>query len=351
MAEVSITGNLNQGLTTDDLSGGTTTSRVQGMHGISGDNFITFSGNEALDNGMKANFKLEQALDLNGTVSTTSLFGANTTGNSIREAWVGVSGDFGSISVGNQYAPLFLATIAAAPLGANNIKGAIGNLGLTAVLGGNSIVYNSPSLSGFNFSLMQNYGGKDTSGGDNAGNAYGYSVSYSNGPLALAYGRHETTNSGGVTANGATLVDLGSGALVGNSLGANATTAGSSNAIKNSTIADGDTTTGQGVSISYDLGVVKVGYWATRADFTNGDKIQGQSGAISAPFGALTLGYTFGTGSATGNSVTSDYTGYQYTAKYALSKRTYVYLEGGQLKDTTNDETRQTYGFGINHSF
>ncbi len=345
MADVTISGNLNQAVTSDSLRGGTNEYTVQGMHSLSNDSFLTFSGTEDLGNGLTAKFKLEQALDLNNSVGNSTIFSANTTGNGNREAWAGVSSDIGTFSFGNQYAPSFLTAIGADPMGANNIKGAMGNLGISTVLGGNSIVYASPAFNGFTVSVMQNYGANEsTHSGSNAGNAYGYSLSYANGPLNASYARHEQTISGGASTN---LVDIGAGALVGNA-------SGTSNHVVHTAAdtADGDTRTEQTYSVSYDLGVVKVGYWGSRTEYTAGDKVQGQSGAISAPFGNLTLAYTFGTGSATPNgAATTDYTGYQYSAKYALSKKTYVYVEGGSIKDTTNSETRQTYGFGLNHSF
>ena len=343
MADVTISGNLNQALTTDKVTGGTTDSSLQGMHSMTGDSFLTFSGSEDMGNGLKANFKLEQALDLNGNVSTTgSMFGTNTTGNGNREAWVGISTEIGTLNFGNQYAPSFLAAIAADPMGANNIKGAMGNLGISTVLGGNSIVYNAPAFSGITLSVMQNYGNKD-SDSVNAGNAYGYSLSYANGPLNAAYGRQEATMSG---TSAITLVNISSGALVGNAGNASVT----STAVDTPT--DGATRTEQTYSVSYDLGVAKVGAWGSRTDYSQGDKVQGQSGAISAPFGNVVVAYTFGNGSATPNgSTTTNYTGYQYSAQYNFSKRTNLYIAGGQIKDTTNDETRTTSGFGINHSF
>ena len=358
-AEVTISGNLNQAVTTDTLKGGTEEYGVQGMHSISGDSFLTFSGNEDMGNGLKASFKLEQALDLNGNVSTTgSMFGTNTTGNGNREAWVGVSSDIGTLSFGNQYAPSFLAAIGADPMGANNIKGAMGNLGISTVLGGNSIVYASPAFNGFTASVMQNYGANETTNSTyNAGNAVGYSLSYASGPLSAAYGNQQATLNGSSTYQ-VNLVDIGAGALIGAKGTATAKSGTdaahySSNYVQTAAaVSDGDTRTEQTYSISYDLGMAKVGYWGSKTNYTAGDQVQGQSAAISAPFGSLTLAYTFGTGSATPNGgTTTDYTGYQYSAKYALSKRTYAYVEGGSIKDTTHDETRQTYGFGLNHSF
>jgi len=212
MADVTISGNLNQALTTDTLRGvsGSEYSN-QGMHSISGDNFITFSGSEDMGNGLTAKFKLEQALDLNGNVSTTgTMFNTNTSGNGNREAWIGISTEIGTFSLGNQYAPSFLAAIGADPLGANNIKGAMGNFGISTVLGGNSIVYTAPSFSGVTLSVMQNYGNNETTySSQNAGNAYGYSLTYANGPLSAAYGRHEATISG--TDTSITLVNIGGG--------------------------------------------------------------------------------------------------------------------------------------------
>ena len=361
MADVTISGQINNALTNDKYVGnavsGTTdvSGSVQGMHAITGDSFLTFSGSEDLGNGLKANFKLEQALNLSGynggtstgnTPRATGIFSANSSGNSNREAWIGISSDIGSLNIGNQYSPMFLAAIAADPMGANNITGAMGNFGLSAVVHGNSIGYTSPSFNGITLSAMEYYGTVDTSAStNNAGNGYGWSLNYANGPLALAYGRDEGTNSGTGTAK-TSLADISQGGL----LGTNAT---NNSAVTTAAIVkDGDTITGQSVSASYDLVVAKVGYWGSRIDYTAGDKAQGQALAISAPFGNILVAYTAGTGSATPNGgTTTNFTGYQYSAQYNFTKRTNLYLAGGQTKDTTNSVSRETYGFGLHHSF
>ena len=359
MAEVTISGQINNALTNDKYVGNSasgtadTSGSVQGMHAISGDSFLTFAGSEDLGHGLKANFKLEQALNLSGynggtatgnTPRATGIFSANSSGNSNREAWAGISSDIGSLNIGNQYSPMFLAAIAADPMGANNITGSMGLFGLSAVVHGNSIGYTSPSFNGISLSALSYYGTVDTSAStNNAGNGYSWSLSYANGPLALAYGRDEGTNSGAAIA---TLADISQGGLLG------------TNAVNNSavttaaTVKDGDTITGQSMSASYDLGVAKVGYFSSRIDYTAGDRAQGQSLAISAPIGNVVVAYTAGTGSATPNGgVTTDFTGYQYSAQYNFSKNTNLYLAGGQTKDTTNSVTRETYGFGLHHSF
>lgn len=341
MADVTISGSINDALTTDTLKGGSTEYGIQGGHSITNDSFITFSGNEDLGNGLKANFKLEQALDLNNH-NSSGLLNANSTGNNIREAWVGISSDVGTLNIGNQYTPMFLATIGGDPLGANNVTGAMGDLAsFGAILGNNSITYTSPTINGITFSAMQNYGSNE-SVANNAGNAYGWSLAYANGPLSLAYGRHEATLSG---ADSYTLMNIGAGGLLGNIGGST-----SGNALTHS-YTDGATISIQGGNVSYDFGAAKVSYFASRADIST-SYIQGQSVGISIPvMSNVVVNYSGGTASAYDGTDTYDYSGYQYSVQYNFSKRTNLYVAGGQIKDNTNGETRQTYGFGIAHTF
>ncbi len=74
-----------------------------GSGGLSGSR-IGFKGAEDLGNGLKAVFTYEQGFDLDDTVNSSSTTGAGL-GGKARQAFVGVSGGFGTISLGRQYAP------------------------------------------------------------------------------------------------------------------------------------------------------------------------------------------------------------------------------------------------------
>lgn len=72
----------------------------------SGDSLLTFAGSEDLGDGLKASFKFEPRVNISGKDVSESaqkgLFGEN------REAWIGLSGAFGTVHLGNNYTPLFL---------------------------------------------------------------------------------------------------------------------------------------------------------------------------------------------------------------------------------------------------
>ncbi len=61
---------------------------------------LGFKGTEDLGNGLKANFVLEAGFNLDdGTSAQGALFG--------RQAYVGLSGDFGAFNLGRQKAPMY----------------------------------------------------------------------------------------------------------------------------------------------------------------------------------------------------------------------------------------------------
>jgi predicted porin len=117
---------------------------------------IGFRGEEALGNGLKAIFTYEFGtnIDTNTNFSTT------------RQAFVGLAGNFGSVTLGRQYAPSFFflgATSANDITGINPINLALNNE--FAVLGtgensrwDNAIVYNSPNWSGLEFRAIYGFG-------------------------------------------------------------------------------------------------------------------------------------------------------------------------------------------------
>jgi len=344
-ADVSISGNLNESVLTDKLGGANQSARTA-LHPGSNDSFITFNGSEDLGNGLKAGFKIEQALDLNNFNNTT-IMGPNSAGNSNRETSVNLSGSWGFFGLGNQYQPVFFSAIGGDPMGANNLTGNMGLRGLAGVTSNNSLLYTTPTFSGVQASFIDAYGGSDTKVA-NSGNGYGYSLSYTNGGLGMGFGQQQSKNSGAIGANLATLGDIGKGQLVG--AGAAITDPRVANgAVRNAAVADGDKLVASAWHIGYDFGMAKVSYYTSKYTVAT-NSVNGKALGISAPVGGFTLGASYGDGSNQG-STKADYTGYQYSARYALSKRTYAYVEGGKIEDTTNHSTRTQSAVGINHSF
>ncbi|NBQ40198.1 MAG: porin [Alphaproteobacteria bacterium] len=77
-----------------------------------------------MGNGLKASFKFENGLGLNGTNLLAANSGVwNNVSSGNREAWVGLSGDIGNLQVGFQYAPVFNTAVGTDPNGANNVAG------------------------------------------------------------------------------------------------------------------------------------------------------------------------------------------------------------------------------------
>ncbi|NEX64235.1 porin [Noviherbaspirillum galbum] len=160
--------------------------------GVQSGNRIGFKGTEDLGSGLKANFQLENGF--NGDTGTIrqggALFG--------RQAWVGLSGGFGSVSLGRQYDPLFIGLDSIDPFG-TGLTGASTNLMAGGTAGAsaaaqsgdvrinNSIVYSTNNLGGFTGNLA--YGLGEVPGANSAGRTYALSGNYANGPInaVLAY--------------------------------------------------------------------------------------------------------------------------------------------------------------------
>lgn len=85
------------------------------LSGVLSGSRIGFKGSEDLGNGLKAVFQLEQGFDIG-----TGAASPDVAGDSVfsRQAWVGLSGAWGTVGLGRQYAPGYFANYDAV-LGAN----------------------------------------------------------------------------------------------------------------------------------------------------------------------------------------------------------------------------------------
>ncbi|MGB4347145.1 MAG: porin [Burkholderiaceae bacterium] len=158
---------------------------VSGAGGFVAGNNIGFKGTEDLGAGLKANFQLEAGFDTNGhnanggaaTTSTTTLAtsesvttATTTTRSPIfnRIATVGLSGDFGTLNIGQQLSPFVASVAGTGTLGVGHFfvnrlvmggTGAAGGVaGSAFAYGGfflpNAISYTSPSFSGFSATAL-----------------------------------------------------------------------------------------------------------------------------------------------------------------------------------------------------
>ena len=156
--------------------------------GLSG-NRIGFKGEEMLGNGLKAIFTYE--------------FGSLTIDNeangmtSTRQSFVGLSGGFGTASVGRQYAPSFLylggtSSNEVTIINPSNSSGMVGSFATLNTGGGarwnNSVAYTSPNMGGFEVRAIYGFGEQVRDGYGDAStdrSQAGIGAKYANGPLYL----------------------------------------------------------------------------------------------------------------------------------------------------------------------
>ena len=158
--------------------------------------FIGFSGSEDLGGGLKAEFVLESFLATdngqfigNQNSSSTGFWG--------RGSWVGLSGGFGKVALGQYDAPLFTAGLLYNPFGSSmtysptmrhfydlgsTMSSVTTNLSLTDTGSVNSITYESPNLGGLTATLQ--YAVKESAPNTDS-NYYALGVAYNAGPLSL----------------------------------------------------------------------------------------------------------------------------------------------------------------------
>jgi predicted porin len=285
--------------------------------GIAFPNLLGFKGSEDLGGGTRAIFQLVTQFTLQGELVSQASNGSGTgTGLFARNAWVGLDDDrYGKLTLGRQYD--FMVDTLFTDVGADM---AMYSGGFYAFRDGpfakldipgsppdeaydfdrmdgdtplnNSVKYTSPLFGGFRFGGMYAFGG--TAGDFQQNSAESFGASYSAGPVAL----------------GAAYTDVRYAALLGDS-------------IRN-----------------YGVGAKYVGQsWLFTALFTNTRNTQNGAAVNAVEAGALyhftsafsaSLAYTYMWGNA---EVDSNHANQLVAvAKYFLSRRTAVYVEGvGQL--------------------
>ena len=155
--------------------------------------FFGLSGSEDLGGGLKAEFVLEAFLAGDTGASVSNLAGiANNSGFFGRGSWVGLSGDFGRVALGQYDNAFFTMGLLYNPFGSSltfapTMVSYYSGSG-AATLGYdtgwvNSITYETPNFGGFTASLQ--FAPKETSAGGDAKNAYALSAAYNAGPLSV----------------------------------------------------------------------------------------------------------------------------------------------------------------------
>ncbi|GLW61088.1 hypothetical protein Hthe01_14370 [Hydrogenophilus thermoluteolus] len=161
---------------------------------------IGFKGSEDLGNGLKAVFTLEQGYAIDTGKASPSV------GDSVfsRQAWVGLQGSFGTVSLGRQYAPGYFVADYDALLSSS----AISPQSTLSVLNGMTITPNSParwdnsvkytgSFDAVNVQAIYSMGTTEVApSGVSDDDKYGLSAAYANGPVNVGVIYHNVGGTG-----------------------------------------------------------------------------------------------------------------------------------------------------------
>ncbi|HHW63556.1 MAG TPA: porin [Rhodocyclaceae bacterium] len=161
------------------------------VDGVLSGNRLGFKGTEDLGNGLKAVFTLEQGFDIGNGVAGPQV-GSTTDKDSVfsRQAFVGLSGAFGTVSLGRQYAPGYFFNydaVLGAKVSPQSILSNNGGLSITpnsAARWDNSVAYTG-SFSGLTARAIYSMKAVETDPNPNDDDAYGLSLDYANGPLSV----------------------------------------------------------------------------------------------------------------------------------------------------------------------
>lgn len=336
---------------------GQTVSSTALNSGVQSGSRIGVKGTEDLGGGLKAFFDAETGFCAAGTnqMGTTTQAGGNQTyctggGFMQRQAFVGLSGNFGTVTAGRQYTPPFSNEANMDPFGFG-LAGDIGNISLVNQYGlyraNQAVAYVTPNLGGFTgvaaYSFAPGNGGTipTVSGpGSNVTRAWVLNGQYGNGPITagLDYGR---------------VTNLYAGTLLG--------------------INDGALKLWQAYG-AYDFGVAKISgiYESATQDYFTGKNISWMLGAtVPVGPGAILVSYENAKNTlvANGGTGTGAGTAKQYAIgyTYALSKQTNLYTSYAHISNDTGtafavgDATDVNHGvlsqgssgfdFGIRHQF
>ena len=318
-SSVKLYGMVDMSVGSFETAGGDRTTEVASGRMMT--SYFGLSGSEDLGGGLKAEFVLESFLAADTGSNVTN----NAGGFWGRGSWVGLSGDFGRVALGQYDNPLFASGYLYNPFGSSmyfsptmrHYYGIFGNVTSLGFDTGfvNSVTYETPNMSGFVGTLQ--YSPKE-SGAAGRKNSYSAAVNYTAGPLSAQL----TYVKGGIS-----------------------DTVGGFQAYKQDEKV-------WSLGASYDFGVAKAFLQYTDVD----DKTSAQEdkiyqvgvsvpltdkASVMASYGQLKRD--------SGGSTLNDKV-FSLGYGYALSKRTDVYGVFNN-NQTTNLESGQSFAVGVRHNF
>ena len=186
-SSVTIYGLVDTGMVVE--SGGNSGHVLKLTSGISGGSRIGFKGSEDLGGGMSAMFLLETGFqnDTGALGQGGLLFG--------RQSYVGLGGNFGTVTAGRQYTPEYLVMAMVDPFGtgyAGDAANLMPNTGNGASRMDNTVKYASPNFNGVTAELAYGFG--EVAGAPQASSQIGAAIGYAAGPLNVRLGFHDRNN-------------------------------------------------------------------------------------------------------------------------------------------------------------
>jgi predicted porin len=183
---VTVYGILDAGITRE--TGGADGAVTKLASGVQSGSRIGFKGQEDLGNGISAHFVLVNGLDLDTGKARQNgaLFG--------RDAYVGLTSSVGTINLGRQCNPIFIALDGIDPF-ETGFTGASTNLmSIGTARTDNTVSYATPKLNGLSATVMVGLGEK--AGDSSLGRTLAFSIDYAAGPwvAALAYDSLKVTS-------------------------------------------------------------------------------------------------------------------------------------------------------------
>lgn len=172
------------------IIGGTTDRATKVESGNMMTSFIGLSGSEDLGGGLKAEFVLESFVANDTGANVTNMAG----GFWSRGSWVGLSGDFGRVALGQYDNAFFTMGLLYNPFGSSmtfspTMVSYYSLAGFQAASLGydtgwvNSVTYETPNFGGFTASVQ--FAPKETTAGGDAKNNYAVSAAYNAGPFSV----------------------------------------------------------------------------------------------------------------------------------------------------------------------
>jgi len=190
---VTVYGVVDMGLQRTDTN--TTDPKWALDSGLQSGSRLGFKGTEDLGGGLSASFQLENGFNADdGTLAQGGrLFG--------RQAWVGLNGGFGSVKLGRQNTPIYVAVSTIDPfeagLAGSLERNATTNYGTVNTYGTRMNDTVNYSLTAGAFSGQVAYGFGEAVGDTTANRQLGLSLGYANGPVNAVLAYHQQENPAG----------------------------------------------------------------------------------------------------------------------------------------------------------